>query len=99
MACAWRPTSTVPRAGASRCPAGCPGCCRSEGDTDFLLPEAQDGFDTMAWLKGQPWAGPKVGTWGTSWMGWTQTALAGLGPDNLGAMLPNMSGANGYTSS
>jgi hypothetical protein len=77
----------------------CRGCYRSEGDTDFLLPEAQDGFDTMAWLKGQPWAGPKVGTWGTSWMGWTQTALAGLGPDNLGAMLPNMSGANGYTSS
>ena len=77
----------------------CRGCYRSEGDVDFLLPEAEDGYDTMMWLKRQPWAVGKVGLWGTSWSGWTQTALAALGPDNLGAMIPNVSGANGYTSS
>lgn len=76
----------------------CRGCFRSEGETRFLVPEAEDGYDTMAWLATQPWAGT-VGTFGTSWSSWTQTALAGLGPENLGAMVPNMSGANGYTSS
>jgi len=77
----------------------CRGCYRSEGDVDFLLPEAEDGYDTMMWLKQQDWAGDKVGCWGTSWSAWTQTALAALGPDNLGAMIPNVSGSNAYTSS
>ena len=77
----------------------CRGCYGSEGDVDFLYPEAEDGYDTMMWLKQQPWASTKVGLWGTSWSGWTQTALAALGPDNLGAMIPNVSGANGYTNS
>ncbi|MBD3646135.1 MAG: CocE/NonD family hydrolase, partial [Pseudomonadales bacterium] len=77
----------------------CRGCFRSEGDVRFLIPEAEDGFDTLAWIKGQPWAGPGVGSWGTSWSGWTQTAMAALGPDNLAVMIPNMSGANGFTSS
>lgn len=77
----------------------CRGCYDSEGDVDFLLPEAEDGYDTMMWLKQQAWASDKVGCWGTSWSGWTQTALAALGPDNLGAMIPNVSGSNAYTSS
>lgn len=76
----------------------CRGCFRSEGDVDFLLPEAPDGFDTMQWIGEQSWSG-KVGTFGTSWSGWTQTALAALGPSNLHAMVPNMSGSNAYTSS
>ena len=76
----------------------CRGCYRSEGDVHFLLPEAEDGFDTLAWIARQPWAGEKVGAWGTSWCGWTQTAMAALGPPNLAAMVPNMSGANAYTS-
>ena len=77
----------------------CRGCYRSEGDVHFLLPEAEDGFDTLAWIKEQPWAGEKVGAWGTSWAAWTQTSMAALGPDNLAAMVPNMSGSNAYTSS
>lgn len=76
----------------------CRGCYRSEGDVDFLLPEAEDGFDTLMWIKQQPWAG-MVGSWGTSWSGWTQTAMAALGPDNLAVMIPNFSGADAYTSS
>jgi len=77
----------------------CRGCYRSEGDVHFLLPEAEDGFDTLAWIKEQPWAGEKVGAWGTSWAAWTQTSMAALGPNNLAAMVPNMSGSNAYTSS
>jgi putative CocE/NonD family hydrolase len=77
----------------------CRGCYRSEGDVRFLVPEAEDGFDTMAWIKEQSWAGEKVGAWGTSWAAWTQTSMAALGPDNLAAMVPNMSGSNAYTSS
>ncbi|MEJ2131745.1 MAG: CocE/NonD family hydrolase, partial [Gammaproteobacteria bacterium] len=77
----------------------CRGCFESEGDVGFLLPEAEDGYDTLQWIKTQPWGNAKVGTWGTSWSGWTQTAMAALGPDNLGAMVPNVSGADAYTSS
>lgn len=77
----------------------CRGCYRSEGDVRFLIPEAEDGFDTLGWIKDQGWAGEKVGSWGTSWAAWTQTSMAALGPDNLAAMVPNMSGSNAYTSS
>ncbi|AWT59803.1 MAG: Cocaine esterase [Candidatus Moanabacter tarae] len=77
----------------------CRGCFGSGGDVNFLVPEAEDGFDTMQWIKEQEWSNGKVGTWGTSWAGWTQTALAGLGPDNLTTMIPNQSGSNGYSSS
>ncbi|MEO2035583.1 MAG: CocE/NonD family hydrolase, partial [Planctomycetaceae bacterium] len=33
---------------------------------------------------------------GTSWSGWTQTAMAALGPQNLVAIVPNMSGADAH---
>ncbi|MEE9253374.1 MAG: CocE/NonD family hydrolase [Pseudomonadales bacterium] len=77
----------------------CRGCYRSEGEVRFLIPEAEDGYDTLQWIKTQPWGDAKVGTWGTSWSGWTQTAMAALGPDNLGAMVPNVSGSDAYSSS
>ncbi|MBI4304819.1 MAG: CocE/NonD family hydrolase, partial [Chloroflexi bacterium] len=77
----------------------CRGCFRSEGDVNFLIPEAEDGFDTLQWIDRQPWTDGQVGTWGTSWAGWTQTALAALGPKNLKTMVPNMSGADGHSSS
>ena len=77
----------------------CRGTFASEGDVDFLMPEAEDGFDTLAWIDRQPWSNGKVGSWGCSWASWTQTAMAALGPENLAAMVPNMSGSNGYESS
>ena len=77
----------------------CRGCFESQGEVHFLIPEAEDGYDTLEWIKNQPWGDAKVGTWGTSWSGWTQTAMAALGPDNLGAMVPNVSGSDAYTSS
>ena len=74
----------------------CRGCYRSGGEVNFLFPEAEDGFDTLQWIDTQPWSNGRVGTWGTSWMGWTQTAMAALGPKNLVAMVPNMSGADAH---
>ena len=77
----------------------CRGCFDSGGDGNFLIPEAEDGADTMAWIKDQPWCSGRIGTWGTSWAGWTQTALAALAPENLVTMIPNMSGSNAHESS
>jgi putative CocE/NonD family hydrolase len=77
----------------------CRGCFRSEGEVNFLLPEAEDGADTLAWIRAQPWCDGTIGSFGTSWSGWTQTAMAALGPDGLAAMVPNMSGADAHESS
>lgn len=77
----------------------CRGTFKSEGDVNFLVPEAEDGFDTLAWIDQQPWSNGKVGSWGTSWSSWTQTAMAALGPSNLASMVPNMSGAIAHESS
>ena len=74
----------------------CRGCYASEGDVNFLFPEAEDGFDTLQWIDRQPWSNGRVGSWGTSWSGWTQTAMAALGPSNLVSMVPNMSGADAH---
>ena len=74
----------------------CRGCYKSEGKVNFLFPEAEDGYDTLQWIDQQPWSNGKVGSWGTSWSGWTQTAMAALGPKNLVAMVPNMSGADAH---
>ncbi|HEX9890074.1 MAG TPA: CocE/NonD family hydrolase [Nitriliruptorales bacterium] len=76
----------------------CRGCFGSEGEVDFVFPEADDGYDTVAWVVDQPWCDGRVGTWGTSWSGWTQTALAAAGAQGVAAMVPNMSGSNGHAS-
>ncbi len=77
----------------------CRGCFGSEGDVNFLIPEAEDGADTVAWIRKQEWCDGTVGTFGTSWSGWTQTALAALGPEGLATMVANMSGADAHESS
>jgi putative CocE/NonD family hydrolase len=47
----------------------CRGCFHSEGEVNFLIPEAEDGADTLAWVRKQPWCDGTVGTFGTSWAG------------------------------
>lgn len=41
----------------------------------------QDGADTVAWIKAQPWCNGKIGTWGGSALGITQQLLAGASTD------------------
>ncbi|MEK7216043.1 MAG: CocE/NonD family hydrolase, partial [Chloroflexota bacterium] len=77
----------------------CRGCYASEGELYFLRQEADDGYDTMVWLKEQPWCNGRVGTHGYSYMAWAQTALANLNPPALAAMWPSMAGSHAYTSS
>lgn len=71
---------------------------RSEGEFTFLVNEPEDGYDTVLWIAKQPWCDGQVGTLGTSYMAWTQSALACLAPPPLKAMWVNQGGSNGYTS-
>ncbi len=77
----------------------CRGCYKSEGLTDFLEPEALDGLDTLRWIEAQPWGDADVGSWGTSWSGWTQTAMAVAGSSRLKTIVPMMSGSDAWSSS
>jgi putative CocE/NonD family hydrolase len=70
----------------------------SEGEFTFLRQEPADGYDTVEWIAAQPWSDGRVGTLGTSYMGWTQSALATQAPPHLRAMWVNQGGANAYTS-
>lgn len=74
----------------------CRGRYRSEGTFYFLTQEPQDGYDTCEWLGTQPWSTGKVGTMGTSYLGWTQTAAAVLNPPHLAAMVVNQAGASAW---
>jgi hypothetical protein len=71
---------------------------RSEGTFAFLAQEAEDGYDTIAWVGRQPWCNGKVGTLGLSYAGWTQVSAAALGPPHLAALWVDEAGANAWTS-
>ena len=71
----------------------------SAGDFYLLKNEAEDGYDTIEWLAAQPWSDGQVGTVGTSYMGWVQSAAAALNPPHLSAMWVNQGAFNGLTSS
>jgi len=77
----------------------CRGCFGSGGKFYFLLNEPHDGYDTIEWIANQSWSDGKVGTYGTSYMSWVQSAAATQNPPHLACMFPNMGGWNGHTSS
>jgi putative CocE/NonD family hydrolase len=60
----------------------------SEGHWRMLLDDPDDGYDVMHWLDKQPWSNGKVGTFGTSYVGGTQHALACARPPQLACMIP-----------
>jgi uncharacterized protein len=62
----------------------CRGTFGSGGELDPLgVIEAADGLATVQWLREQPWYPGSLGTWGPSYLGITQWALATLGlPDH-----------------
>jgi putative CocE/NonD family hydrolase len=45
----------------------CRGRYRSEGRFTKYLSEAEDGYDTLAWLMRQPWCNGRIGTFGLSY--------------------------------
>jgi len=75
----------------------CRGCYGSEGELYFLAQEPNDGYDTVEWMARQSWCNGKVGTYGTSYMAWTQSALATQAPPHLACMFPNMGGWNAHS--
>jgi len=50
----------------------------SEGIFDAMQPEALDGYDTQQWIGEQPWCNGKIGTFGGSYVGFTQWLPAPL---------------------
>ncbi len=60
----------------------------SEGTWRMIVDDPSDGFDVLAWIGKQPWCNGKVGTFGTSYVGGTQHALACAQPPHLACMIP-----------
>jgi putative CocE/NonD family hydrolase len=53
--------------------------------------EAEDGFDTLAWVTSLPYVNGKVGMWGGSYLATTQLLAATLQPPSLVALFPSSS--------
>ncbi len=62
----------------------------SEGIFDAFQSEAPDGFDTQQWIGKQSWCNGKIGTFGGSYVGFTQWMPAALQPPYLVTMLPTV---------
>lgn len=59
------------------------GTLDSEGVLEPMLNEGKDGFDTVEWLRKQPWSDGRVATFGASYMGGDQMLLAAEQPAGL----------------
>ncbi len=53
-----------------------------------LADDPLDGYDTVEWIAAQAWSDGQVGTFGTSYPGGTQHALAEQNPPHLRTMIP-----------
>jgi putative CocE/NonD family hydrolase len=60
----------------------------SEGTWRLMADDPQDGYDVVEWIARQEWSDGKVGTFGTSYPGGTQHALAEMNPPHLTTMIP-----------
>jgi len=56
--------------------------------------DAEDGYDTVEWAAALPWSNSRVGTFGSSYGGWTQWAMAHTRPPHLVTMIPGMIAAD-----
>ncbi|PTE06190.1 CocE/NonD family hydrolase, partial [Mesorhizobium helmanticense] len=65
---------------------------RSEGVFHPAASDADDGYDTVAWIAAQPWSNGKVGGYGCSALGINQVMMAPQRPPALAAVLPQASG-------
>ena len=77
----------------------CRGYNKSEGDFYAFIHEGEDGYDTIEWLAKQKWSDGQIGTYGTSYLSWVQTAAAVQNPPHLKAMIPNQGIWNAHASS
>lgn len=61
---------------------------KSEGVWRLIADDPKDGYDVVEWIAAQPWSDGKVGTFGTSYPGGVQHALAEMSPPHLVTMIP-----------
>lgn len=59
----------------------------SEGVWRLMKDDPADGYDVVEWVAVQGWSDGKVGTFGTSYPGGTQHALAEMSPPHLASMV------------
>jgi uncharacterized protein len=70
---------------------------RSEGDFIPFVNEADDGSDTIAWVREQPWSDGNVGMVGGSYAGITQWLAASGDPEGLIGIVPAVVADDVYT--
>jgi len=75
----------------------CRGTGMSEGHFEPIVNEADDGVDTIEWLRRQAWCDGNIGTFGHSYLGFTQWAAASRAPDGLKAIVPAVSSTDAYS--
>jgi putative CocE/NonD family hydrolase len=68
----------------------------SEGEFFIFANEAEDGADTVEWLSNRAYCDGQVGTLGTSYGAWVQSALATQNPEGLAAMFVNQGASNAW---
>ena len=76
---------------------GARGCLDSEGDFIPHVNEAADGQATVAWIAQQAWFNGVLGTWGPSYLGYMQWAIAAGAPASLKAMLVMVASSENYS--
>ncbi len=77
----------------------CRGRFESEGEFRKYVNEAEDGYDTLAWIFEESWCNGRIGTMGLSYGAHTQCALAALDPPGLTCMFIDSGGfSNAYQS-
>ena len=75
----------------------CRGRYGSGGAFVKYLSDGADGYDTCAWIVGQPWCDGKIGTMGLSYAAHTQGALGCANPPGVAAMFLDSGGfSNAY---
>ena len=75
----------------------CRGRYKSEGEFVKYLSDGNDGYDTCAWMIGQPWCNGRIGTMGLSYAAHTQGALGSAGAPGVAAMFLDSGGfSNAY---
>lgn len=72
------------------------GTCGSGGSLTPFVSERDDARAVLTWLRGQPWFTGELGTFGQSYSGYTQWALAAEAAPELRAMGTSLIGSNAY---
>ena len=74
----------------------CRGRFDSGGEWEPYIHEADDGYDTQEWIGAQPWCDGNIGTFGVSYVGFTQTLPAPQRSRYVKALVPTVSQQDNY---